>query len=187
VRLANDPARYGAVAIVLHWAMALLLLALFVLGQWMVTLPEAGFDRARVSWILVHKAVGMGALAAVALRLAWRLANPLPDLAAGLPEWQRVLARLMHLCLYALMVAVPLSGWLMSSAGGYPVSFLGLFELPDLVPVNEFHFRLWLDAHRWLADALALLALGHAAAALRHHLLLRDDTLRRMLPGGGPS
>ncbi|KQT10317.1 cytochrome b [Ramlibacter sp. Leaf400] len=179
----NTATRYGWVAIVLHWAMALALLALFVSGVWMVGLPDVGFDRTKITWILLHKAVGVAALIAVALRLAWRAANPLPHLAAGLPEWQRFAARLAHLCLYGFMVAIPLSGWLMSSAGGYPVSVLGLFDLPALVPVNEQHFHAWVAVHQWLAYAFALLVAVHAAAALRHHFVLRDDSLRRMLPG----
>jgi cytochrome b561 len=183
--LLNTGERYGSVAIVLHWAMAVVLVVLLVMGALMVAMPDVGYDRAKITWILVHKAVGIAALLAVALRLIWRAANPLPQLAGGLPEWQRFLARFVHLCFYGLMVAIPISGWLMSSAGGYPVTFLGLFDLPDLVPVNPKHFRTWIGVHRWLAYALALLALVHAAAALRHHFLLRDDSLRRMLPGYG--
>ena len=181
--LLNTPVRYGLVAIVLHWGMALVLGMLVVSGALMVGMPDAGFDRVKITWILAHKAIGIIALAAVALRMGWRLANPLPALAAGLPEWQRFLARLVHLCLYGLMVAIPLSGWLMSSAGGYPVWVFGLPDLPHLVPENPALFQAWIAVHRWLAYALALLAGLHAGAALRHHFVLGDDTLRRMLPG----
>jgi cytochrome b561 len=80
------------------------------------------------------------------------------------------------------MFALPLSGWLMNSAGGYPLPFFGLFDLPDIARRNESLFQLWIAVHRWLAWALALLLVVHAAAALRHHWQLRDDTLRRMLP-----
>ena len=81
----------------------------------------------------------------------------------------------MHLAFYAQMFAVPVTGWLMSSAGGYPLPFFGLFEVPDLVATNEFMFRLWIAVHRWLAYALALFLGLHAGAALHHHFSLRDD------------
>lgn len=180
--LANTPQRFGTVAIALHWGMALLIVLLVILGLTMDSLPDAGFDRRKITLILVHKALGMVALAAVLLRLLWRLANALPALVGGPPRWQQVAAHLAHLLLYALMFALPLSGWLMSSAGGYPVTFFGLFTLPDLVPVNEWLFRRLLDLHHWLAYALLALLAVHAVAALHHHVVLRDDTLRRMLP-----
>ena len=182
IPLANSPERYGAPAILLHWAMAALLLVLFAMGVYMVQLPDVGFDTEKITLILGHKALGMLALAAVAARLAWRLLNPLPQLAGGLPAWQQVAARLVHLWFYALMFALPLTGWLMNSAGGYPLPFFGLFEFPDIADRNEYLFHVWIVVHRWLAYALALLLVLHAGAALRHHWQLRDDTLRRMLP-----
>ena len=93
------------------------------------------------------------------MRLAWRVGQALPALVETLPDWQKVTARLVHLCLYALMFALPLTGWLMSSAAGFTVSFLGLFELPDLVPPSDFRFRGLIAIHRWLAYALLALTL----------------------------
>jgi cytochrome b561 len=183
VRLANTPDRYGSIAILLHWAMAGLIIALAGSGLYMVWLPDVGFDTWKITLILVHKAVGMVALAVVALRLLWRWANVLPSLAGGLPEWQQVTARFVHLAFYALMFALPLTGWLMSSAGGYPVPVFDWFNAPDLIGANEYLFRLYIVVHRWLGYALLLLLALHAGAALHHHLGLRDDTLRRMLPG----
>lgn len=180
--LANTADRYGALAILLHWAMAALLLVLLAMGVYMVQLPDVGFDTEKITLILVHKALGMLALAGVVARLAWRVLNPLPRLAEGLPAWQQVAARFVHLWFYALMFALPLTGWLMNSAGGYPLPFFGLFELPDIASRNESLFRLWIVVHRWLGYALVLLLVLHAGAALRHHWRLRDDTLRRILP-----
>lgn len=180
--LANTTERYGALAILLHWAMAALLLLLLAMGVYMVRLPDVGFDTQKITLILVHKALGLLALLAVGLRLAWRVLNPLPRLADGLPAWQQVAARFVHLWFYALMFALPLSGWLMNSAGGYPLPFFGLFDLPDIARRDEYLFHVWIAVHRWLAYALALLLVVHAGAALRHHWQLRDDTLRRMLP-----
>lgn len=179
----NTLQRYGIVAVALHWAMAALIVALAAMGLYMVRLPDVGFDTTKITLILVHKALGMLALALTVPRLAWRLASALPRFVDGLPEWQEVAARFVHLMFYALMFAVPVTGWLMSSAGGYPLPFLGLFDVPDLIGRNEWLFRVLIDVHRWLAWMLLFFLVLHAAAALRHHLGLRDDTLRRMLPG----
>jgi cytochrome b561 len=180
--LANSQLRYGLVAVVLHWGMAALLIVLTFLGLYMDRLPDVGFDTDKITLILVHKALGMLALFVVLLRLAWRLRSALPQLVDGLPDWQQVAARFVHLMFYALMLALPVTGWLMSSAGGYPVPFFNLFDVPDLIGVDDSLFRTLIDVHHWLAYALILFFVLHAAAALRHHFEQRDDTLRRMLP-----
>jgi cytochrome b561 len=183
MRLANTAQRYGEVAIVLHWAMALVLVVLVVSGLYMVSLPDAGFDTKKISLIIYHKELGLLALALAALRLAWRLANVLPRLVEHLPDWQQVAARFVHLAFYALMFALPLTGWLMSSATGIPVSLFGWFDLPDLVSYSERWFRAFIDLHKWLGYALIALAMIHAGAALRHHWALKDETLKKMWPG----
>lgn len=183
LRLANTAERYGVVGVLLHWGMAVLLVALLAMGWYMVQLPDAGFDRQKISLILAHKSIGMFALAAVGLRMAWRSASVLPGLAPSLPDWQQVAARFVHLCFYGVMLALPLTGWLMSSAGGYPVYVLfDRVALPDLIALNPYHFELLIHIHRWFAYVLAGLVALHAGAALRHHFVLRDDTLRKMLP-----
>lgn len=181
-RFANTTHGYGIVAMALHWAMAGLLAGLVVLGLYMAQLPDVGFDKTKIRLVLLHKELGILALGLAALRLAWRIGNRLPRLVAGLPEWQQVAARFVHLCLYALMFAQPITGWVMSSAAAIPVSFFGLFYLPDLVRYDEYLFRFLLELHRWLGYALALLVGVHVGAALEHHFLLRDETLRKMLP-----
>lgn len=182
-QLRNTRQRYGAVAVMLHWLMAIVLVTLIVLGLYMARLPDVGFDTKKIGLILYHKELGIAALALAALRLAWRASNALPELVANLPDWQKVIARFVHLCFYALMFALPITGWLMSSATGIPVSFFGLFDLPDLVSYDERLFRTLIDVHKWLGYALTLLILIHAAAAARHHLVLKDDTLKRMWTG----
>lgn len=182
-RAEGDPRRYGDVAIALHWLMAILLATLVVLGLYMVSLPDAGFDTRKIALILYHKELGILALTLALLRLAWRVAHALPALVATLPEWQKVVARFVHLCLYGLMFALPVSGWLMSSAAGFPVTFLGLWDLPDVVAQDEYLFRLFVQVHKWLGYALIALTLVHAGAALRHHFVVKDETLKKMLPG----
>jgi cytochrome b561 len=182
VPIANTQDRYGTAAVILHWLMAVLLTGLAVLGLYMVRLPDVGFDTKKITLILYHKDFGMLALALAALRLAWRVGNALPRLVEHLPEWQIVVARFVHLSFYALMFALPVSGWLMSSAGGFPVSFLGLFYLPDLIGRDEYLFEVFIAVHRWLGYGLVALIGLHAGAALTHHFIFKDDTLRKMLP-----
>ena len=167
----------------LHWLMALLLSALVVLGLYMTSLPDVGFDTWKIRLILYHKQLGVLALILVTLRLLWRVGNVLPRLVETLPDWQKVVARFVHLSFYALMLALPLTGWLMSSAAGIPVSVLGLFTLPDLVPYDDRSFHTLIDVHRYLGYALIVCMAADIGAALRHHFLLRDSTLKRMLPG----
>jgi cytochrome b561 len=180
--LENTGQRYGAVAVLLHWLMALLLIALIALGLYMVGLPDVGFDSKKITLILYHKELGLLAFCLFAIRLAWRIGNVLPRLVTTLPDWQKVIARFVHLCFYGLMFALPVTGWLMSSAAGIPVSFLGLFGLPDLVAHDEFLFQAFIAAHMWLGYALVVLIVIHVGAALRHHFVFKDETLKKMLP-----
>lgn len=178
----NTEDRYGSVAILLHWLMAFLMIGLVALGLYMVRLPDVGFDTKKITLILLHKEFGLLVLLLLAVRLAWRITQILPRLVAHLPDWQKVAARFVHLCFYALMFALPVSGWLMSSAAGIPVSFFGLFLLPDFLPHDEYLFQRLIDIHRWFAYGLILLIFVHVGAALRHHFLFKDDTVRKMLP-----
>lgn len=182
ISLKNTRQRYGVVAITLHWLMMILLVGLVVLGLYMVSLPEVGFDTVKIVLILYHKNFGVLALFLGLLRLAWRLGNVLPRLVAHLPHWQKVAARFVHLCFYAVMFALPMTGWLMSSAADIPVSFFGLFTLPDLISPSDYRFRLFVEVHKWLGYLLIGLFLLHSGAALRHHFIIRDDTLKKMLP-----
>ena len=179
----NSRRRYGTVAIAFHWLMAVLLVALLALGWYMVRLPDVGFDSRKIMLILYHKEIGIAALALALARLAWRAGHVLPALVETLPDWQQVVTRFVHLCFYGLMIALPVSGWLMSSAAGFTMSFLELFELPDLVPRDDYLFGLLVEVHRWLGYALVAAIAVHAGAALNHHFVRRDVTLEKMLPG----
>lgn len=181
-QIRNSEDRYGAVAILLHWLMAFLMIGLAAWGLYMVRLPDVGFDTRKITLIIYHKEAGLLVLALFVVRLCWRVTQILPQLVAHLPDWQKSAARFVHLCFYALMFALPVSGWLMSSAAGIPVSFFGLFMLPDFLSPDDYLFRRLIDIHKWLGYLLMLLVFVHVGAALRHHLLFRDDTLRKMLP-----
>lgn len=180
MQLTNSEQRYGAAAIVLHWLMAGLIAVLVGMGLYMVHLPDAGYDTNKITLILVHKQIGVAAFVLVSARWIWRQINPVPHLVDTLPRWQKVMAIVVHLCFYALMLALPVTGWIMSSYSGIPVWFLGL-TLPDLVVPNERLFEKFQQLHDWLGYAVAVLICLHTAATLRHHFVFRDATLQKMV------
>jgi cytochrome b561 len=173
---------YGAIALLFHWSMALLVFGLAALGLYMVTLPDVGFNTKKIVLVLLHKEFGVLAFVLLATRLSWRVTQILPRLVESIPDWQKVAARFVHLSFYALLIALPMTGYLMSSAAGIPVSFFGFFMLPDLVHRDGDLFQRYGTIHQWLAYVLILLVFVHAGAALRHHFVSKDDTLRKMLP-----
>ena len=181
-RIENTPSGYGLIAVLFHWAMAALIIALSIVGLYMVRLPDVGFSEEKIPLILFHKELGMLILMLVALRWIWRLCNVLPELAGHLPDWQKLAARFVHLCFYGLMFALPLTGWLMSSAAGIPVSFFGLFTLPDPIARDDALFRTLIDVHKVLGHVTIALIFVHAGAALRHQFHFKDDTLRKIWP-----
>lgn len=180
--LRNSPDRWGGVSQSLHWLVVVLILVIGGIGLSMDELPKTP----KYFWVYtLHKSLGVTVLTLMLLRLGWRLLAGAPEPVPGTPGWQRALAGLTHWALYALALAIPLSGWLYDSASGLrPFKFFGMFTMPKLIPPNDGVRRLSHEAHEWLFWALILLALAHAGAALYHHLFQRDATLARMLPRG---
>lgn len=170
--------RYDNVAIAAHWLLALLIALNFALGAYMSDLPVSPQRLRLFNW---HKWTGITVLALSALRLAWRLGHPAPP-DAPMPRWQRRVAHALHAALYVLFFAVPLAGWAYSSAAGFPVVWLGVLPLPDWVPVDRELAETLKATHNVLGKLLALLVLGHVAAALKHHYIDGDGLLRRMRP-----
>lgn len=180
--LRSDDTRWGGVAKAFHWLMAVLILGLGAVGLVMADLANSP---QKLKIYALHKSVGLTVLALALLRLAWRLLDRRPrDL--PMPRWQALAAHGAHLALYVLMLALPLSGWLFNSAAGFPLQWFGLFNLPSLTGGRDEVLKsLAHEAHEvgwWLLVAVLL---AHAGAALKHHFLDRDATLRRMLPFGG--
>lgn len=185
--LRNTARRYGLVAMALHWLIAAAILAMAGLGLVMVELDPGA---AKFRLYQLHKSVGITILALSLLRLAWRLANPVPPPPPGLRPWEKRLARVTHVGLYVLMVGLPVSGWMMVSASvwGIPTVLYGVVPLPHLPVLATLTDKAPVEAalktvHAVLALSMAALFAMHVAGALKHHLILKDDTLRRMLPG----
>lgn len=175
----NQIAPYTATAIRLHWLVAIGIAGIFAVGLYMHDLPLSPMKLQIYSW---HKWAGVTIFALVLLRMAWRLTHRPPGPPSGMPAWQHLAAEVMHRLLYVLMVAIPLSGWLMSSAKGYQTVVFGVLPLPDLLAKNKELGELLATIHRLLNFTMAGLVLAHAGAALKHHFVDRDDVLKRMLP-----
>ena len=175
----NTLERWGTIAKFFHWAIVLLVVTQFVLAFIAEGLP-VGLQKLAV--LARHKSVGITILALATLRLLWRAANRTPEMPATMANWEKAAARGAHGLLYALLLAVPLAGWIMSSAKNFPVSWFGLFQLPDLVAPSETTFDIAHDAHEILAFTLGAVATLHLLAALKHHFVNRDVVLKRMLP-----
>jgi cytochrome b561 len=171
--------RYTATAVGLHWLMALLIVALLGVGFYMHDLPLSPWKLQIYSW---HKWAGVTAFLLVLVRLAWRLGHRPPALPATMPPVMQLAAHAGHGLLYLLMIAIPLSGWLMSSAKGFPTVWFGVMPIPDLLGKNKELGDLLQEIHESLNLALIAVVVAHAGAALKHHFIDRDDILTRMLP-----
>lgn len=171
--------RYSAPAIGLHWIVVVLVAAAWALGLTMVDLPLSPQKLKLYSW---HKWTGVTIFLLALARLAWRAAHRPPALPVSMPAWQSRAAAASHALLYVLLLAIPLSGWLFSSASGVPVVYLGLVQLPDLVGRDKALAELLKQFHVALNLTLFVTVCIHVGAALKHHFVDRDDVLARMLP-----
>lgn len=171
--------RYTSTAIALHWLAALLIVAAFPLG---VYAHELALSPLKLKLLSYHKWLGVTVFLLTVVRLAWRATHIPPPLPDSMPRWQQQAAHGLHHMLYLLLLAIPLSGWLMSSAKGFPVVYFGVWQLPDLVGKNAELADMLKEVHEALNSGLLMLVGVHVAAALKHHFIDRDATLRRMLP-----
>ena len=175
----NTEARWGSVAIGLHWLVAGLILLVQVPAGLVMLRVEPGLLQDTL--FNVHKNVGLLILALALIRLGWRLANPVPTLPLEVPGWQVRAAHLSHCLLYVLIFLLPISGFLYTAFGGFPVPLLMVWDLGRIVPTSEPQAEVWKAIHFWSQWALYLVAALHVVAALRHHFVQDDDVLRRML------
>lgn len=175
----NTALRYGAVAQLLHWTVVVLVILQFVLGFTASGMP---ISMQRLMLLANHKSIGMTILALVILRLTWRAFTPAPALPQHMPPLQKNLAHCSHVLLYGLLICMPIVGWITSSASHLTVTWFGFFPFPNLVGPDAHLAKLAKATHAAMAWLLLVTASLHAAAALWHHFVQKDDVLLRMLP-----
>lgn len=173
----NTENRYGIIAYSFHWIMALIIIGMLTVGLYMKSLP-IGAQKLKLYGL--HKEFGILVLMLVTARLLWRWSHIVPSL-AQLPLWERLAARSVHGLLYFFMFAMPLTGWLVTSAAGLPISFFGIFVVPTLVPANQEQLHLFATIHEVLAFSLIAVICLHVGAALKHLIIDKDDIFQRML------
>jgi len=175
----SDAKTFSLPARILHWLMAAMILAMLFIGVGMVASVSE-----RHEWLLrIHKPLGIAILILAVVRLAVRLRHPPPALPADLPAVQKLAAHASHWLLYILMLAMPLIGWAMLSAGGYPVMLSDSLRLPPIFPTSPVAFAVLRHMHSWFAMLLFLTFLAHMGAALYHGLIRRDGVLSSMVRG----
>ncbi|HWX12892.1 MAG TPA: cytochrome b [Trinickia sp.] len=179
--MSHSHTHFSVVQRLLHWIMAILILAMLFIGVAMV----ATVSRSHETLIAIHRPLGVALLVLVAIRAIARMKHGNPPLPHDLPSVQRLGAKASHHVLYLLMAAMPLIGWGMLSAGGYPVTMFGALHLPPILPHDVRVFALLRALHTWLAYALFATVLLHLAAALMHGLIRRDGVLASMTWGRG--
>lgn len=175
--------RYSGVAMLFHWTIAIL-----VIMNWQIAERAGDFEGPMRGEIMgYHKAWGMTILALTLARLAWRLSHKPPAMASTLKAWERTLARTVHFIFYALLIGLPLGGWLANSLAGRPLDFFGMFTIPGLpVGENAGLAKQIFGGHELGGKALLILIALHVAGALKHTFLDRDGNLWRMMPIGTP-
>jgi cytochrome b561 len=179
LQLRNSATRFGVVAQLFHWAIVALIVYQYLLAERAEDAPL--FQRLVI--LSRHKAFGITILILATLRLTWRLLNPPVEAPAGQPRYQQILAKASHDALYVLLFALPITGWLISSADNVPVSYFGLFALPDLIAPHESWVKPLQATHAALFNVLLAIVLIHASAAIYHEIIAKDNVLRRMIPG----
>ncbi|HET6265052.1 MAG TPA: cytochrome b [Usitatibacter sp.] len=171
---------YTRTAIALHWIVAALILFNLAFGLYIVEVLPLSPQKLKL--FSYHKWIGVTVFLLAAARVLWRVFHPAPALPAAMKPWEIRAAHASHALLYVLFFAAPLSGWLFSSAAGFQTVYLGVLPIPDLLGKNRELADVLKVMHHWINYALAALVVLHAAAALKHHLIDRDDVLVRMLP-----
>jgi len=175
----NTSVGYGSVAKFLHWSIVILIIAQYVIIE---SAEEMADGPGKLETVALHKSIGMLVFVLALVRIAWRFLNGRNPPPVPMPRAQRVAAAAGHGLLYVLILAQPLTGWIMSSAGGHPTSFFGWFEFPMLAAENHDAHEFYEEVHETVFLALVTVAALHALAAFFHHFVRKDDTLRRMLP-----
>ena len=166
-------------AILLHWTIALMILGLIWLGWWMVDLTY--YDAWYNDSLTIHKSLGMFVLALAMFKLVWLVVSPTPEPLPSLKAWEKTISRIVHRALILSMVLVPITGYLISTSEGSGISIFGWFEIPAIVTASEGARDLAIDIHYYASYAILGIVIVHAAAAIKHRFIEKNDTLKRML------
>ena len=181
---ANTEERWGSVQIGLHWTIAALVLLVQVPAGITMTSVDPGTVQ-NVGYN-IHKTTGIVIFLLAVVRLGWRWSHPVPVLPPDMPEWQARTARTTHVILYLVLFLMPITGFLYTAMGGFPVPFFMVYDLARLVPENKPVAEVFKYAHLTLQYVLYLTVLLHVAGALQHHFVRKDSVLRRMLSSSAP-
>lgn len=179
MQLRNTSRRYGIISISLHWIFAIAVYAMFGLGLWMVTLSyyDGWYHQAPE----LHKSIGVLLMMGLVIRVIWRHISPPPAAPKTHSKFTRISAVAAHITLYALIFALLISGYLISTAEGKPISVFGIFDVPATLADAGSQADIAGVIHLWLAWSVVILSVLHGLAALKHHFIDKDDTLKRML------
>ena len=172
--------QYNFVAKLLHWLVAGLIVAQYILIELSEWAKDSDNVVERLALLANHKSIGMTILALAVIRLVWRLFNKPPALPSSMPKWQHLVSHLAHWLIYLLIFCLPLSGWLMSSANAYSVSWFNVFVFPDLITANASYADLFHFIHEIMTEVLFVIVVIHIVAALKHHFIDKDGVLGRM-------
>lgn len=179
MKIKNTSQHFGILTKLFHWLIAISIIGLIWLGWYMVDLTyyDKWYNRS-LEW---HKALGMLVLGAALLKIGWQLYSPTPKTLVNLKKWERLCANIAHMILIAMMVLIPVTGYLISTSNGKPIDVFGWFDIPALISKNKELRDLAIELHYYMAYATAILILGHVGAALKHQVFNKDGTLLRML------
>lgn len=171
--------RYNTLAKCFHWIIGVLIIGLIAFGIYMEGLD---YSDQKMTFYGIHKSLGAIVLGLMLVRIVWRIISAYPSHNPNHKLWERILSKIVHGVLYLFALSMPLSGWAMSSSYGYPVSVFGWFSLPALVEKNEVRGELFAKTHELGGYAMIAIIAFHVAGALKHHVIDKDNTLKRMLP-----
>lgn len=176
----NTPENFGTVAKAFHWVMALMIIGLLAIGFMMTQMAPSP---TKFKLYALHKSVGLTVLCLAILRLIWRFTHVVPRVPDSLSPVHRFLMKLSPLVLYGLMILMPISGFIMSDAGGHPITFFGLYTLPSFFTKNPDLSKAAQLVHHYTAWAFIGILVAHTGAAFYHHFIFKNTILQRMLPG----
>lgn len=182
MELRNTSSSYGIISKIFHWTIAALVLVQFYLVYWKHWMLPEKSPIANFYISGLHKPIGVVILLLAIFAVTWKVNNPKPDYPLTMRNWEKQSAIFVQSLLYLILFAMPISGLIMSTAAGYPPSFFGLFQFPQLLEKNEVMAQFFFDVHEMTGYLVIALVVVHVGAALKHHFIDRDNVLKRMLP-----